>query len=137
MDNEAGNVIYLKDRRPAPASVVPCEEADAHATRDTVFFVTGGRYECMVNNAVGLVGSGEFLRVPTNAVYSFAEIGPSACSMVSHKFMRTAPSGLLREIAEALPAFAQHFPRRGTPAFARLEMIARRWGYRLDSGAAA
>ena len=137
MDNEAGNVIYLKDRRPAAVPAVPCEEVHETGARDTVFFVTGGRYECMINNAVGLVGSGEFLRVPMDAVYSFAEVGPSACSMVSHKFMRTAPSGLLHEIATALPAFAQHFPRRGTPAFARLEIIARRWGYRLDSGAAA
>ena len=137
MDGEEGKVVYLADRRPAASPVAPAQEASSPSEKDTVFFVTGGRFECMVNNAVGAVGPGEFVRVAPGAVYAFAELGPGACTMVWHKFPAGAPSGLLRDIAGALPPFTPAFPRSGTPVFARLESIARRWGFRLDSNAAA
>lgn len=136
MDNNDDNVIYLSAHRPAPTFAVIADDR-AVAGKDTVFFVTGGRYECMVNNTVGVVGRGEFVRVPADAVYSLGEMGPGACSLVSYKFASGAPSGLLRDIAGALSPFAPSFPRPGSCAFARLESIASRWGYRLDSDAAA
>ncbi|HTJ57360.1 MAG TPA: hypothetical protein VL418_07350 [Devosiaceae bacterium] len=104
---------------------------------DTVFFITGGRYEAMVNGAVGVLDAGDFLRVPEGGTYGFSDIGTMNGAMVAHRFPRGVEAGFLREIAAAMPPFSTTLPRRGTPAFARLCAIARRWGITIDTDAAA
>ena len=105
--------------------------------KDTVFFVTGGRFECTINNVTGVLRTGEFVRVPNDASFVCRSIGQFRGTVLSHRFAKSIPSGFLRELALALPPFSETLPRRDSADFAALLRIARRWGVVLDSETAA
>lgn len=139
----ASNIVSLIDVRrklaTARLKLVDMREgmlAGGRPPCDMVFFITGGTFEAMVNGAEGVLEAPDFLRVPEGAAHGFRDIGEIPGAIASHRLTGGVPAGLLQEIAVALPPFARTFPRRGTSEFARLVMIARRWGVSLDSDAA-
>ena len=145
LHRDHSNVVSLDEMRgqhaaarlkQGPITVVATTES-RHPARDTVFFVTGGQFKCMVNGAVGTLRSGDFVRVPEGAAYGFEDDGAMPGTKLSCRFPTPVEAGLLRELAVALPPFAQALPAAGTAAFERLAAIAHRWGYKLDSDAAA
>ncbi len=143
---EQGNVVSLAAfRRQLQARVEGSDTADAgsgctanpSAAPDTVFFVTAGRFEWMVNGSVSTVRQGEFIRVPAGATHNYRNLAALGGSMLSHRFPGGLHAGLYRELAAALPLFATRLPARGTRLYRQLQAIARRWGIELESGAAA
>jgi len=135
------NIIRLADfqkrRQAVGLRLVSAGEPCAGKEKDTVFFVTGGRFDCSVNNVTGTLRTGDFVRIADGASFAFRDTGPLAGTLVSHRFTTGIPSGFLREIGLALPPFAQSFPPRDSADFAQLMQIARRWGVIFDSETAA
>lgn len=111
-------------------------ETETHA-REVVLLVTGGRFECVVNGAMGMLRAGDFVRLSTNATYSVRDVGEVPGTIISHRFPPGLDGGFYRELVAALPPYTSSFPKRGSRAFAEIEAIAGRWGIVLDSGAAA
>lgn len=139
--NGGTNIIRLADfrRRRETADERPaggCEPC-AGKDKDTVFFVTGGRFACTVNNVTGILRPGDFVRIADGASFAFKDAGPLAGTLVSRRFAAGIPSGFLRELGLALPPFTQSFPPRDSADFARLVQVAQRWGVVLDSETAA
>jgi hypothetical protein len=134
------NVISLaaiRQRRFARLIRAAASEPCPPPGRHTVFFITGGEFEAMVNGSAGILSTGDFVRVPDGAAYGFTDIGLIPGTLLSHRFAIHIEAGFLRELAAAMPRFARVLPRRGTVEYARLKAIARRWGVSLDSNEAA
>lgn len=135
-----GNVVSLaafRHARSHPDGGAAACAASGAAGLDTVFFITGGRFEAMVNGAVTHLGPGDFLRVPEGVAHGLRDIGAGPGTFLAHRFQSGVDSGFLHELGRALPVSATTLPSRGTRAFARLKAIARRWGVALGSNAAA
>lgn len=115
---------YRRRRGLQAMPVAPCAEP---GRGETVCFITGGRFEAMVNGVAGLVTAGDFLRVPAGAAYSLRDVGTLPGTFIAHQFRCSPPAQCLREMAEALPLFARHFPPAGSSALRRLKAIARRY----------
>ena len=140
---DKGNVVSLaafrRQRRAGDgedaAGALPCP-LDPGA-QEIVVFVTGGRFECMVNGSVATLRAGQFCRIPAGAAHGTRDIGPIAGSLLEHRFPPGLDAGLYRELAAALPPFTRRLPPRRSQVFRQLQAIARRWGVELESGAAA
>lgn len=92
---------------------------------EMVFFITGGRFEVMVNGVEGIVAAGQFLRVPAQATHALRDIGELPGTFVQHRFCGAPPAQFLNEIALALPLYTLRFPPAGSAAYRRLKAIAR------------
>lgn len=139
---KTSNVVRLSDfrkgrERPGPRLVQQDGSCGIAGEKDTVFFVTGGRFECTINNVTGVLRVGDFVRVSDEASFVSRSIGQIRGTLLSHRFAKGIPSGFLRELAGALPPFSEALPRRDSADFAALLRIARRWGVVLDSETAA
>jgi hypothetical protein len=133
------NVIPL-DRyrqRQAARQATPAGAAGEPEGGETVFFVTGGMFEAMVNGTTAMLVAGDFVRVADGMAYGFNDVGSTPGALLTHRFAVRVASGFLAELAAALPPFVRAFPPRGTAAYARLKAIARRWGVVLGSNEAA
>jgi hypothetical protein len=133
------NVIPLDRhrRRNVARPAVPAAAAGDPEGGETVFFVTGGTFEAMVNGTTAMLVAGVFVRVRDGMAHGFNDVGNTPGALLTHRFAVRVASGFLAELAAALPPFARAFPPRGTAAYARLKAIARRWGVVLGSNEAA
>lgn len=139
----ADNVIYLfgtrRQERDAamPVTGASAEAQPCRALKEEVFFIRAGTFQCMVNGAVGVVHAGDFVRVGHGVVHALSPIGPGPARMFSRLFPIGVDARLLIEIAAAIPASAEEFPKPGTAEFCALCTIARRWGVQLEEHDAA
>ena len=138
LDNNVVSFAEARQRRLLARRLVPEATPDAiEAGKELVLFVTGGRFECMVNGASAVLGAGEFVRVPEGAACAVRDVGRVPGSIVSHSFARGIDSRFYGEVAAALPPYSTSIPRSNSRAFAKLLEIAQRWGVSFDRGAAA
>ena len=139
----ADNIIYLFGvRRPTREAAVPVAGRDAEpepcrALKEEVFFIRAGTFQCMINGAVGVARTGDFVRVGHGVVHAFVDIGTAPGRMFSRFFPSGVDSQLLSEIGAAIPASAEEFPKPGSSEFCALCTIARRWGVQLEEHDAA
>jgi len=139
------NVIYLfgarrqsPEAKPANTSAAASEvPTPCRQGKEEVFFIREGLFRCMVNGAVGMARPGDFVRVGEGIAHAFSDVGTRPGLMFSHAFPAGVDARLLNELATAIPASAQEFPKAGTPEFCALCAIAKRWGVRLDDNDAA
>lgn len=137
-DNNVVSFAEARQRRLLARRLVPeARSGTGETDKELVLFVTGGRFECMVNGAVGVLGAGEFVRVPDGAACAVRDVGSVPGSIVSHSFGVGVDSRFYGEIAAALPPYSNSIPRNNSRAFAKLAEIAQRWGVSFDCGAAA
>jgi hypothetical protein len=137
----ADNVIYLfgvprKDRA-APGAGESSEPGPCQGLKEQIFFIRAGTFQCMINGAVGVVRAGEFVRVGHGTAHAFVDVGPRPGLMFARAFPIGVDARLLNEIAAAIPASAQEFPRPGSAEFCALCTIAKRWGVQLEEHDAA
>ena len=139
----ADNVIYLfgvqrRNRETAaPVASRDAEPEPCRALKEEVFFIRAGTFQCMINGAVGAVRAGDFVRVGHGVVHAFVDIGIAPGRMFSRLFPIGVDGQLLGEIAAAIPASAEEFPKPGTSEFCALCTIAKRWGVQLEEHDAA
>lgn len=133
-----GKLISLDDYRHRRGLDIPAPAALCTAAVDgeTVFFITGGRFEAMVNGTTALLAAGDFLRVAAGMVHKLDDVGTLPGTFIRHRFCSSPPTQCLHEMALVLPLFATTFPPVGSPARRRLKTIARRYRVVFDIEAA-